>query len=480
MTETIIGRRIIAIVAVVTLLLASGLAVPVFNVSVQGLGEGHAPVCSPQLYGGFYFKVDSTGTITGLQVIFPKELPAGSTIYARINSTTGTVATGSLTLNSDLPPNTGITVSVSPGVEYSSVDTVVVSITGNETNSTEVITLRAEGVGTSSWDESRTVYAQPINVTYNGTQVLENWPVKVVLRDNGLGDYYINWTAIENNPNSIRFVDSSGRLLNYWIEILDPTDMYAVIWVNVTVPPGGTRIWMLYGDSVDYSSYNDGHKVFPFFDDFEVWSGWIQYRRGIVQQTSDNFEYGGSYAAEKTGYTDPNGAYKSLGRVFYSNNTYGGLIVEYWDKRITPYTRGPFDRVGLIDDGGNGYGAVFIVRYDQIRIDVRVAYRGYTKSTETVSAGLNALTWYFVRFEIINNANSIDLVMKLYDYYGNLVDSTSYTDTTYLYNAFTNVYIFGGYTYHIDALRVRYYTPNEPQAVVDEWYRYLSFEPTCS
>jgi len=458
-------------------LIGIGLAVPPLNVSVQELDNGHVAVCSPVPYGGFYFKT-SGGIIVGIHVAFPVELPAGAVLHAWVSSPTAN-ATGNLTLTSPLPPNTGVTIPVEPVVSYYEVVEVAVAVEGGWASSNETIVVRARNVGASNWTKGETVYVQPINVTYNGTQVLENWPVKVVLRDNGLGDWYINWTALGNSPESIRFVDSSGRLLNYWIEILNTTEMYAVMWVNVTVPPGGTLIWMLYGDNGDYSSYNNGHRVFPFFDDFEVWDGWIQYRRGIVYQVNDNFEYGGSYAAEKTGYTDPNGAYKSLGKIFYGNNTYGGLIVEYWDKRITPNTWGPFDRVGLINDTGYGYGAVFIVRYDQLRIDVRVAYRGYTRATKTVAAGLNALTWYFVRFEIVNNTNSVVLNMKLYDYYGNLVDSTSYTDTSYLYNVFTNVYIFGGYTYRIDALRVRYYTPDEPQAVVDEWYRYLPFKPTC-
>jgi len=475
--------------------LAQGLAVPGIGLSVQDVGTGMSSVCSPSPYGGFYFMVDYgifNTYITGVKMEFPVELPAGLTIYVAVTDSSGSVSTGNYTIGAQgLDPNTPVVVDIDPPIQYGDEDTVKVTLVGGKTNSTlSTITLTAQEIGTSSWSSSgTTVYAQPINITYTGTQDLPNWPVKVVLKDNGNGNDYINWNAIENNPDSIRFVDSSGRLLYYWIEILDTTDEYAVIWVNVTdVPPGGTHIWMLYGDNSDYSSYNNGHKVFPFFDDFETWSGWTKYKKGIVRQTDDNFEYGGSYAAEKDKNTDPNGAYKSLGRTFYDNNTYGGLIVEYWDKRLNPYTRGPFDRVGLIDDNGNGYGAVMIVRLkvnnryqSQLRIDIRKGYYPTgTYAVKRVNPLLSRNTWYFVRFEIIPTSNGVRLVMRLYDREGNLVKTTWYTDSKYKYSQFTNVYIFGGYPYHIDALRVRYYTPDEPQAVVDEWYRYLPFEPTCS
>jgi len=271
-------------------------------------------------------------------------------------------------------------------------------------------------------------------------------------------------------------VDSSGRPLYYWIEILDTTDEYAVIWVNVTdVPPGGTHIWMLYGDNSDYSPYNNGHKVFPFFDDFETWSGWTQYGNGTVEQATDDIPSGtGSYVAEKTGYNDPNGAYKSLGDTFYRDNSYGGLILEYWDKRIrTRRGWGPLDRVGLIDNDGNGYGAVMDARDDAIALDTRENYNGNISNWTSVS--LRQRRWYFIRLEVLSNGS---LIMKIYDSYFNLLQTVENVNKTY--SEFTHVYIFGGHNYEIDNLRVRYYTPDEPQAVVDEWYRYLPFEPTCS
>jgi len=471
-----IPGKILITIVLTSLVVVSGLAIPTIKVVSQELGSGNAPVCSPEIYGGFYFLVGPSLVIEGIKVMFSRDLPPNTIVFARIASKNGNTSVGSVNVGpSGLKANTPLIVQVNGSITYYNVSTVSVTLQGgNSTSQTGRISLTVQGLGISLWNASRpTIYAQPINITYNGTTELQNWPVKVVLEDNGYGDYYINWTALASNPDSIRFLDSSGRLLNYWIEILDPIDMYAVIWVNVTVPPGGTKIWMLYGDNGNYSSYNDGHKVFPFFDDFEVWSGWTQYRSGIVQQVSDDFEYGGSYAAEKTGYNDPNGAYKSLGRIFYRNNTYGGLILEYWDQRVQD-TGGNLDRVGMINDSGYGYGAVLNTINHYIQIDVRKAYRGF-RNALVRNGYIVTNTWYRVRFEILANGS---LVMKVYDYWGDLIASTSYTDTSY--NEFTRVYIFGGQTYHIDALRVMYYTPDEPQAVVDEWYRYLPFTPSCS
>ncbi|WP_297436311.1 DUF2341 domain-containing protein [Thermococcus sp.] len=458
-------------VVLILLLLSFGLAVPSISVNVQGIGTGSEKVFSPVCYGGYY--KDSGG----IRLQFPSYLPPDSKVYVVLYDSGGNfVASNSKTLTGGLNPNTPILVTFSStelsNADISKTHVVVTDGFGNVLFEGS-IDVSVQKIGAGNWSGD---LAQPINITYSGTQELHNWPVRIVLSDDnpenhyGWGNYYIDWTYLGNNPRGIRFYDSNGHLLYYLIEILDTTNHYAVIWVNVTdIPPGGTIIWMVYGNG-DYSSYNDGHRVFPFFNDFETWNGWVQYGSGVVKQVNDNFEYGGSHAAEKTSNNDPNGAYKSLGRVF-RRAEYGGLILEYWDNRVRD-TGGNLDRVGLIDDNGNGYGAVLNAINGNIRIDVRSSYRGFTKAR--VNANLNTNTWYFVRFEILSDGS---LILNVYDTSGNLVKETSYTDTSY--TDFTRVYIFGGQTYHVDDIRVRYYIDPEPEAHVDEWYRFVAFNPGC-
>lgn len=456
----------ITLLLVAMLILATfGLAVPTINVNVQEIGSGNAPVCSPSRYGGFYYQVQDN-TVTGVVAVFSSQLE-NATIYAVIHTNNGQTSYGQTSVSS-LPPNTPVTIPLNQPVSFNRISGAKLVVADGHLGSYNgSIAVFSQKLGSGTWDGVS--YANPINITYSGTEPLQNWPVRVVLTGN---DLYVEWNTLRNSPESIRFVDSNGNLLYYWIEILDPDNQFAVIWVNLPlIPPGGTKIWMVYGTG-DYSSYNDGHRVFPFFDDFETWSGWTQYRNGVLYQVNDNFEYGGSHAAEKTGNNDPNGAYKNLGTVFSRNNQYGGLILEYWDKRVRD-DGGNLDRVGLIDDNGNGYGAVLNAINDQIRIDVRNNYRGQTHSNRVLNLNLN--TWYLVQLEILSDGS---ITMRVYDGNYNLLDSTSYTDSRY--SDFTRVYIFGGQTYHIDALRLRYYIQNPPEAYVDEWYRYVELSPLCN
>jgi hypothetical protein len=477
-------RRLLVLSQVILLILVGfGLAVPSINVSVQEIGSGSGTLMPSACSGGFYV------TNNGIQVDIGNDLPAGTTVYVSLyNSNEKILETSSRTFSSTWPANAPFEVTFSQNAlnqaDFSK--TRVTVLDGYSNSSLGRISLYLQKLSTGNWSGE---YAQPINITYTGSKTLKNWPVKVVLSNSnpenpyGSGTYYIEWDVLQNSVSSIHFVDKNGRLLYYWIEIFHPgtssnnyNDAYAVIWVNVTeISPGGTQIWMIYGKG-DYSSYNNGSKVFPFFDDFETWSSWTQYKKGVVQQVNDNFEYGGSHAAEKTSYNDPNGAYKSLGEIFSRNSPYEGLILEYWDNRVdynSNYRDGPLDRVGLIDGQGNGYGAILNAINDNIQIDVRTKYRG-SRHKRISNLGLQMNTWYLVQFEILSNGS---ITMRVYDENYKLLGSTSYTDSQYF--DFTRVYIFGGRTYHIDDLRVRFYSEDEPQTHVDEWYAYLQFMPSC-
>ncbi len=474
------GRWLAASMVTVLLFLSIGLASPRINVSVQEVGSGSGKVLPVVCSGGFY---PFSG---GIRTQFGNELSPGSVVYAVLYDANGNlVAINSTELPHGLPANTPVDVHFSQADMNSaslSKTRILVASEGTEDNSGS-IALSVQKISVGNWSGE---YAQPINITYPGSTELKNWPVRIVLSNSnpenryGSGTYYIEWDVLQNNIDSIHFVDERGHLLYYWIEIFKAgtwyngyDDAYAVIWVNVTdIPPDGTKIWMIYGKG-DYSSYDNGHRVFPFFDDFENWNGWIKYKNGIVRQVQDSYpnSYGQRYAAEKTGYNDPNGAYKSLGRILRRDGPYEGLILEYWDNRVRD-TGGNLDRVGLIDDSGNGYGAVLNTIGRYIQIDVRNHYTGHRYSTVGTSLSMN--TWYFVRLMVLKDGA---VNMSVYDGNGNLIKSTSHSDDSY--SSFSRVYIFGGQTYHIDGLRVRYYVSNPPQAHVDEWYAYLSLRPSC-
>jgi len=107
------------------------------------------------------------------------------------------------------------------------------------------------------------VYA--IDIKENAGVNLTDYQVKIVLENIGFTDW-ANLTA-----DSIYFLDSAGNPLYFWIERLDTANKRSTIWVKIPSIPANSivRIYMYYGGSNPYSSYNDPYKTFLFFEDFE-------------------------------------------------------------------------------------------------------------------------------------------------------------------------------------------------------------------
>gem|GEM_PF-6366148 len=241
----------------------------------------------------------------------------------------------------------------------------------------------------------------------------------------------------------------------YWIE-QKVNSSWAYVWIKVPfIPANGTaKVYLYYGNQNAVSESN-GSNVFEFFDDFETWKGWVQYSSGVVSQDC-SLSYDGICSLKKDTYGDPNGGYKDLG--FTLNYPF---ILEVWDRRT--YNSGAnADRVGVIDSDGNGYGWIIEngASPDTIYFDRRDSYTATTFGTQT-SLGKDYFdVWRFVQY-IWNNGKHI---AKVYDIDGNLLASVSATETTY--SSFTRVYVFGGYTYYIDSIRIRKYTSPEPTAII--------------
>ncbi len=113
---------------------------------------------------------------------------------------------------------------------------------------------------TSGWSNTYTSWAkrQAVTITNSGSAQTD-YQVK-------LGVSYDS--DMKNDFSDLRFTNSSGTALNYWIE--DKTDgSSATVWVKVDSLAGSsdTTIYMYYGNS-SASSASDGNNVFLLFDDF--------------------------------------------------------------------------------------------------------------------------------------------------------------------------------------------------------------------
>ena len=119
----------------------------------------------------------------------------------------------------------------------------------------------AYGLENGTWDKiSVTTNTLPITVRYPGPSPVPNFSLPVVLT----AENFTGWSTI--NASNIYFTDADGRPLYYWVEELDTVDKKAVIWVNITLT--NTTIYMHYGGSNPYASYDDPSRVFLVYDDF--------------------------------------------------------------------------------------------------------------------------------------------------------------------------------------------------------------------
>lgn len=99
----------------------------------------------------------------------------------------------------------------------------------------------------------------------------------------------------------IRFTDGSNALLPYWVEPTSLTATTALVWVNMTVPAGGTTI-RLYCDSDTAPSASNGSATWRLFDDFSSGSvdtakwtdaGGTSISNGILTVTGASTSYRG-------------------------------------------------------------------------------------------------------------------------------------------------------------------------------------------
>ena len=129
-------------------------------------------------------------------------------------------------------------------------------------NSVSITPSNLQSWGTfSATDDNPTfclAYRKPISITGTGT---------------ALADYQINLpvsyvSGMNSDFSELRFKDSSGNILSYWIESYVASTS-AQVWVKVPsiAAIGTTTIYMYYGNA-GASSASNGEDTFIFFDDF--------------------------------------------------------------------------------------------------------------------------------------------------------------------------------------------------------------------
>ncbi len=110
-----------------------------------------------------------------------------------------------------------------------------------------------------------------INVS-GGSVDVWNYTIRVVVDTSSL----ISAGKMRSDCGDIRFVDRSGKLLDYWVES-GCGSVSTVIWVKVPFISAskGTEIFMVYGNA-NATSRSNASAVFVFYDDFDdgLLDGW--------------------------------------------------------------------------------------------------------------------------------------------------------------------------------------------------------------
>jgi len=294
------------------------------------------------------------------------------------------------------------------------------------------------------------------NVTISGsTGAGTNYQVLLKIGESsGSSDYDFHLKGnCEDFPNDINFTDDDGTTpLNYYIERTTGVapNRTAYFWVKVKDDLGTNVVICVYYGKVGATTSSSGSATFLFFDDLETWSGWVDYGTGNV--TQDNTRaYEGTYSAHKTTSNDPNGAYKDIGQTLGRD-----IALEFRVNRNSGYSGGAADRIGLIDNSGNGYGWYFTHSSDYVRTERRDAYAGAAiASSGVVTDEMDA--WSKGIYILLSDGTT-RAIRYLSD--GTLAGNISGSDSTY--SSFTRVYIFGGYDYWVDQIFIRKYVSPEP------------------
>ena len=295
-------------------------------------------------------------------------------------------------------------------------------------------------------------YTIPITI---GDVSGKEWVNKTVLIE--LNDInFEDWGLLSETGEDIYITDSAGKPLYFHLGVFNVYYKKAFIYVKLPYlsANGYTTIYLHYGNtSHPYKEYNNFTKVFDWFDDFEVWGGWTQYGNGVISQSSE-YVYHGNYSLKKDTNGDPNGGYKSLG--FTINASF---VLEAWIYR-PQVTTGASDRIGLIDDNGNGYGIHVNHNSVELKIDKRDSWDASGSEYAAVSLSRDPVQeWYFARLTRYSNGT---MIAEVYDKSGTLIARTMYADITY--NTFTSIYVLGGYPYYVDFMRV--WQPIDPEPIM--------------
>ncbi|ACS33484.1 DUF2341 domain-containing protein [Thermococcus gammatolerans] len=366
------------------------------------------------------------------------------------------IGTAKLTEKLTTPSDIYIGYNPSGGNEYNYGDFDEVRIYNRALSEEEVKALYEQGVGKvveylTPEDLSLWKYYREVTIKEQSGQTLENFQVSIELNSSNF-----DFSKAKPDGSDVRIVDESDNFLPYWIEEWNLTAKRAKIWTIIPkIPANGEVKLRLYYGNPNAQSRSDGEKVFEFFDDFTVWSGWLDYENGSVKWDISKFGFS-VLKKQKEGYCGINGGYKDIGRTL----NYPTILVA---KIYRDYIEcGDADRIGLLNENYEGYGIAFSHAWDALLWD-KLSLNSKVKTVQEILADSPELwsKWYLA--EISWNYGKLNFKILDPESY-QVIASGTVNDNEY--SGFSKIYVYGGEPFYIDWIFVRKYAPKDPVAIV--------------
>jgi len=265
------------------------------------------------------------------------------------------------------------------------------------------------------------------------------------------------------NCSDLYVVNASGYPVKFWIMNVSSTSVYLVLWLNITAPTEVVYV----NSSVPnpYASYNTT-SFLTMVDTFEEGlKDWYTYGSGVLS-VDNTTAFQGRYSLLKSQYPDPNGGYKAI---LQGSSVTGCVALYAWINR-TVFSGSNQDRLGFVDGVGNGYGIAVDLSTTRIAIDIRKSWSATQVAIKTVSALSQFVgRWYLAKLEVCYYP-SYDIYAEVFNANNTeLVAATFYHDSSATANYAADVYVLGGYPYHVDAMMV---IQQPPQALNVTWSQY--------
>jgi len=315
------------------------------------------------------------------------------------------------------------------------------------------------------------LYYRDITISNSLNPELTDYQVKIVLDTYSL----ILGGKMRSDCGDIRFTDSGGNLLPYWIEPGTCNSQNTVIWVKVpSIPASGqTTIRLWYGNS-SATSLSSGDAVFEFFDDFEGTSldtnKWTPNYANTVyyEVTNGNLRITDATKSGSTYWITGN---TSTGSQIKANFTIlNNMVIEWKQKMETQSSASQMGQVGLALNKQDKTIEVYAPQADGWNSVIRYVIGGWTyigTNNYGTLIDIQANTYYTHR--IIKESNSYTIEVR--DRYEAGVLYYSATSTATIDYLSISVGAYGAHAFspmQIDYVLVRKYASTEPSVSVGE------------